>query len=73
MERVLGWSPEPVSIPSELSAGLAPGLANPGQAFHNFRPYQVGLIIEFAEQWERLHSDERDRLLDDAMEHSSDS
>ena len=33
LNRILGWSPEPVAIPSELASGLAPGLANPGQAF----------------------------------------
>ena len=65
VKRILNWSPEPVSVPSELVAGLSPGLANPGIAFHTFRPFQVGLIIEFAEQWKQLQSDERDRLLAD--------
>ena len=65
LNRILGWSPEPVVIPSELAAGLAPGLANPGQGFHSYRPFQVGLIIEFASQWKQLGSDERGRLLDD--------
>ena len=65
LNRILGWSPEPVVIPSELASGLAPGLANPGQGFHSYRPFQVGLIIEFASQWKQLGSDERGRLLDD--------
>ncbi len=64
--RILGWSPEPVAVPSELAAGLVPGIANPGQGFHSYRPFQVGLIIEFAGQWKQLGSDERRRLLDDA-------
>ena len=65
LDRILGWSPDPMSIPPELVAGLMPGLANPGLAFHTFRPYQVGVIIEFAEQWKQLPTDERQRLLDE--------
>ena len=65
LNRILGWSPEPVAVPSELAAGLAPGIANPGTAFHRYRPFQVGLIIEFASQWKQLGSDERQRLLDE--------
>ena len=65
LNRILGWSPEPVAIPSELASGLAPGLANPGQGFHSYRPFQVGLIIEFASQWKQVGPDERRRLLDD--------
>ena len=64
LESVLAWSPDPVIIPPELVAGLAPGLANPGMAFHTYRPFQVGLIIEFAEQWKQLVPDERQRLVD---------
>ena len=41
-------------------------LANPGQAFHTFRPFQVGLVIEFAGQWKQLEPDERTRLLEDS-------
>ena len=54
-----------MAAPSGLTAGLAPGLANPGMAFHTFRWAQVGLIIEFASHWRQLGSDERRRLLDD--------
>ena len=65
LDRVLGWSPEPASIPPELTAGLTPGLANPGVAFYIYRPYQVGLLIEFAGQWKQLQPDDRERLLED--------
>ena len=65
LRQVLEWSPEPVAVPSELIAGLTPGLANPGQGFHRYRPYHVGFIIEFAGQWKQLGPDERQRLLDD--------
>ena len=64
LNRILGWSPEP-AVPAELAAGLAPGIANPGQGFHSYRPFQVGLIIEFASQWKQLGPDERKGLLDD--------
>ena len=30
IDRVLGWSPSAVSIPSDLVASLTPGIANPG-------------------------------------------
>ena len=65
LNRILGWSPEPVSVPSELAAGLAPGLATPGMAFHTFRWAQVGFIIEFASQWKLLGSKRHRPLLDD--------
>ena len=65
VESVLAWSPEPVAIPPELVAALAPGLVNPGPAYHTYRPFQVGLILEFAGQWKQLQPDERRRRLDD--------
>ena len=65
LSRVLGWSPEPVAVPPRLTAGLAPGLATPGKAYHAYRDAQVGLIIEFAGQWKRLSSDRRRRMVDD--------
>ncbi len=65
MDTVLSWSPSPVAIPPELVAGLTPGIANPGQYFHIGRPFQVGFLIEFVEQWKERDSNERERLLDD--------
>ena len=65
LRQVLNWSPQPVSIPSELIAGLTPGIANPGQGYHRYRPHQLGFIIEFASQWKQLESDEQEPLLDD--------
>ena len=63
MEEVLSLSQESVEIPSELVDGLTPGLAGPGQAFHGRRPFQLAVIIEFAEQWKRLTSDDQELLL----------
>ena len=65
IDAVLGLSPSPVAIPPELVASLTPGIANPGQYFHTGRPFQVGFLIEFAEQWKERESSEQDRLLDD--------
>lgn len=65
LQRVLNWSPQPVAIPSEMVAGLTPGIATPGQGYHRYRPHQVGFIIEFASQWKQLGPNERQRLLED--------
>ena len=64
IDRVLRWSTSPVAIPRELVAGLTPGIAHPGTAFNTYRPYQVGCLIEFAEQW-KGESSNRNRLLTD--------
>ena len=65
INSVLNWSPSPVAIPSDLIAGLTPGIATPGVAFHTYRPLQVGFLIEFAEQWREQELNERRRLLND--------
>ena len=62
---VLNLSPSPVTIPSELAAALTPGIANPGQYFHQSRPFQVGFLIEFIEQWKEQELDEQNRLFAD--------
>ena len=63
IDTVLKWAPSPVVIPSKLVAALVPGLCHPGQAFHSYRPFQVGFIIEFVEQWKQ-QSNECVPLLD---------
>ncbi len=68
IDTVLGWSPTPVVIPPELIGGLTPGIANPGQFFHSGRPFQVGFLIEFAEQWKDLRQVEQHRLLANSWE-----
>ncbi len=65
VEEVLSWSPDSVEIPVELIDGLVPGLAGPGPAFHRQRPWQLAVIIEFAEQWKRLTFAEQEGLLSD--------
>ena len=68
INRVLGWSPTPVSVPEDLVAALTPGLVNPGQYFHTGRPFQIGYLIEFVERWKEKGWDEQHRLLGDAWE-----
>ena len=65
IDAVLGWSQSPVAIPQELVVGLTPGILNPGQFFHTSRPFQVGFLIEFVEQWKDQEPSECDRLIDD--------
>ena len=65
INSVLQFSPTPVAIPPELAGGLMPGICNPGQSFHQRRPYQVGFLIEFVEQWKEQMVGEREHLLDD--------
>ena len=65
IDTVLGWSPTSVTIPAGLVASLTPGIVNPGTAFHTYRPYQVGFLIEFVEQWKEREPGECQSLLDD--------
>ena len=65
INRVLSWSPSPVSIPPDLIAGLTPGIADPGRDFHSGRPFQVGFLIEFIERWKEKGVDEQQMLLGD--------
>jgi len=65
INRVLGWSDDSVTIPESLSQSISPGLGGVGQAFFNFRPWQVGFLIEFTEQWKQENSDTQESLLND--------
>ena len=65
IETILRWSPSPATVPQELVSALVPGLTGVGQAFHTQRHFQLGFLVEFAEQWKGLESDERARLLDE--------
>ena len=63
--EMLRWSKEQIPIPDDLTAGLTPGIANPGTAFNTFRPFQVGFLLEFAENWKKQTPQEQERLLQD--------
>ena len=50
VERVLSWGAPVSGIPDHLAVGLTPGIAA-SMALALGRPYQVGYILEFVEQW----------------------
>ena len=64
IRTVLEWSTAPVDFPSELVAGLQFRFINPGVGMALI-PFQVGTLIETAEQWKELEPGEVDRSLDD--------
>ena len=67
IEKVLGWSLDGEGVSTEIVEGLKAGFINIGAGNSN-RAYQVGLIIEFVEQWKELEPEEHERLLGDAWE-----
>ena len=68
INRVLGWSPSPVSVPDHLAAGLSPGIVNPGPVFGTRRPEMLAFIIEFAEQWKSRETGTAQHLIDNPRE-----
>ena len=64
INRVLEWPDQQIAVPEYLIAGLTPGIAafGPGQSR---RPFMVGFLIEFVDQWKTLEQSDHDRLLDD--------
>ena len=62
VETVLGWSPDPVTIPSELTDVFQARFIDIGAA-QSYRPYLVGTLIETIEQWKGLESGDRERLI----------
>ena len=68
VRQVLRWTNRQASIPAHLVAAMTPGLAHPGQAFFNFRPFQVGFLIEFARRWKVQTPKDREQLLDNPWE-----
>jgi 5-methylcytosine-specific restriction enzyme B len=65
INTVLSWSPTPVSIPPYLDRVLDDGIFNVGMAFHTFRPFQLQLVLEFAEALKDLGPAERSDVLQD--------
>ncbi len=57
-----------VTIPQERAAGLTQGISGPGPFFLAGRPFQVGFLIEFVQQWKELDTYEQERLLGDPWE-----
>ena len=65
INEVLGWRTDEIQMPDRLVDCLAYGIARPGMAYLTYRPFQVGFIIEFMEQWKTQDYAKRDRLLTD--------
>ena len=64
VERVLSWGAPVSGIPNHLAVGLTPGIAA-SMALALGRPYQVGYILEFVEQWKTQPADAlEERLVD---------
>lgn len=64
VNRVLGWSPNPVAIPVESCAGFQQGFVALGAGKALIR-YQVGTLIETVAQWKALPADEAERRSQD--------
>jgi 5-methylcytosine-specific restriction protein B len=65
INTVLGWSPEPVAIPADLSAALDLGIARVGTAYNTARPFLLRFLIEFAIAWKELPATTREEALRD--------
>src|SRR5947209_10412062 len=66
INTVLGWSPEPVAIPADLSAALDRGIVRVGIAYNAARPFLLHFLIEFALAWKELPAPAREEALRDA-------
>ena len=65
INEVLGWAPASIAVPDHMVDYFASGIANPGMGFATYRPYQVGFLIEFVEQWKLKSAGQQDHLLED--------
>lgn len=50
IQTILSWMPEPVDIPADVAAALAPGMANPGQYALTRRDVQIAWVIRFSQR-----------------------
>ena len=64
IDEVLSWGAPISVVPDAVAKGLTPGISG-NRALNLYRPEQVGLIIEFAEQWKETSPGEQERRLDD--------
>ena len=65
IDLILGWSPEPISIPGRPPGGLHDRVCNTGVAFKTYRPNLLWFLIDRALAWKTLAADRRSELLAD--------
>lgn len=62
LDTVLSWAQKEISVPGELTASMR-GFMNGGQAFLNYRPFQLQFLILLVDRLVRLRVEERTALL----------
>ena len=65
ISRVFQWSNQQIPIPSDLIAGMTPGIARIGSAYSGFLPFMVGYLIEFVGQWKGRDPDDLLTVIND--------
>jgi len=65
IEKDLGWSAEPVSIPDDLASVLDEGVGSGGVAYKTYRYRHVEFLIGFLRAWKALDAAEQQLLLED--------
>lgn len=63
--EVLGWLPEPVTVPGDLSAALDRGIGGAGVGFHTYKWASVSWFIRFGVAWKQLPPEHQARILGD--------
>lgn len=65
VELVLSWSPERVTIPSDVAQVFEHGVTRTGTGFNTRRPFQLFFFLEFLKRWKGLPLAERELCLAD--------
>lgn len=68
IETVLGWSPDPVSIPPTLEVALDQGVGGAGSGFNTYRYRLLRFLIEFTRVWKTVDSVDRGPIVTDPWE-----
>ena len=64
VETVLGWSPQPVSLPDDLKGAFERGMSN-DQSFMQHRPMHLAFLLEVFRGWDAADDARRKALLED--------
>ena len=65
VEKILSWSPNPVTVPPELNEVFEFGIAGTGPAFNMKRHWQLAFLVGFAKRWKSLDPETTESLLGD--------